>query len=65
MGRGKGFYSMVPAGKLKSLLKFGRDYSKPALSDVLEEARNSNKTKKSSKWIKFIPTPMGGMNKKR
>ena len=41
-----------------------RDYSKPALSDLVNEARESNGTKKSRHWIKIISVPMGGMNKK-
>ena len=41
-----------------------RDYSKPALSDLVNEARESNGTKKPRTWIKMISVPMGGMNKK-
>ena len=41
-----------------------RDYSKPALSDLVNEARESNGTKKPKTWIKMISVPMGGMNKK-
>ena len=41
-----------------------RDYSKPALSDLVNEARESNGTKKPRPWIKMISVPMGGMNKK-
>ena len=40
------------------------DYSKPALSDIINEARESNGTKKPRPWVKFISVPMGGMNKK-
>ena len=40
-----------------------RDYSKPALSDLVNEARASNGTKKPRTWIKIISVPMGGMNK--
>ena len=41
-----------------------RDYSKPALSDLVNEARESNGLKKPRPWIKIISVPMGGMNKK-
>ena len=41
-----------------------RDYSKPALSDLVNKARESNGTKKPKPWIKIITVPMGGMNKK-
>ena len=41
-----------------------RDYSKPSLSDLVNEARASNGTKKPSPWIKIISVPMGGMNKR-
>ncbi len=40
-----------------------RDYSKPTLSDLIYEARASNRTKKPQQWIKIISVPMGGMNK--
>ena len=40
-----------------------RDYSKPALSDLVNEARASNGTKKPRTWIKIISVPMGGINK--
>ena len=36
-----------------------RDYSKPALSDLVNEARESNGTKKPRPWIKIISVPMG------
>ena len=42
-----------------------RDYSKPTLSDLVNEARASNGTKKPRTWIKFISVPMGGMNKNK
>ncbi len=41
-----------------------RDYSKPALSDLINEARASNGTKKPRQWMKIVSVPMGGMNKK-
>ena len=57
------FYSMVPGKRLKNLLKFGRDYSKPALSDVINEARSSTGEKKPKQWYKIVSVPMGGQNK--
>lgn len=50
--------------KKKGLGNRVRDYSKPTLSDLVNEARVSNGTKKPSQWIKIISVPMGGMNKK-
>lgn len=58
------FYSSVPANRLKSLVKNGRDYSKPTLGELVEEARRSNGQKKPQAWTKIVPTPMGGMNKR-
>ena len=49
----------------KKVWHLGRDYSKPSLSDMVNEARASNGTKKPRTWIKFISVPMGGMNKKK
>ncbi|MBR4651521.1 MAG: hypothetical protein IKO82_07220 [Prevotella sp.] len=60
----KTFYSSVSASKLKSLLKNGRDYSKPSLNEQVTAARESLGKKKPTAWLKFIPVPMGGMNKK-
>ena len=37
----KTFYSTVPDRRLKSLVKNGRDYSKPTLNEIIEEARRS------------------------
>lgn len=58
------FYSSVPSSRLKSLVKNGRDYSKPTLGEQLEEARRSNGQKKPQAWMKIVPVPMGGMNKR-
>ncbi len=41
-----------------------RDYSKPSLSDLINEARASNGTKKPQQWMKIVSVPMGGMNKR-
>lgn len=59
----KNFYSSVPVSRLKSLAKSVRDYSKPTLNEVVEKARESLNKAKPSKWVKIIPTPMGGMKK--
>lgn len=59
----KTFYSTVPDRRLKSLVKNGRDYSKPTLNEIIEEARRSNNTKKPQVWVKMISVPMGGMKK--
>ena len=37
------FYSSVPDRRLKSLVKNGRDYSKPTLNELVEEARQNDK----------------------
>ena len=58
------FYSSVPASKLKSLLKNGRDYSKPTLNEQLTAARESLGKKKPKAWLKIVSVPMGGMKKK-
>ena len=58
------FYSSVPDRKLKSLVKNGRDYLKPTLNELLEEARRSNGQKKPQSWMKIVRVPMGGLNKK-
>ena len=63
MTKKRTFYSSVPGNKLKSLAKSVRDYSKPTLNEVVEKARESLDKAKPSKWIKIIPTPMGGMKK--
>lgn len=59
----KTFYSSVPDRRLKSLVKNGRDYSKPTLNEIIEEARRSNNTKKPQTWMKVVSVPMGGMKK--
>ena len=59
----KSFYSTVPDRRLKSLVKNGRDYSKPTLNEIIEEARRSNNTKKPQTWMKIVSVPMGGMKK--
>ena len=41
-----------------------RDYSKPTLSDQINEARASNGTKKPTQWMKIVSVPMGGMNRR-
>ena len=38
MSKQKSFYSSVPASKLKSLVKNGRDYSKPTLNEQITAA---------------------------
>lgn len=58
------FYSAVSASKLKSLVKNGRDYSKPTLNEQLTTARESFGKKKPKTWMKIVSVPMGGMNKK-
>lgn len=60
----KTFYSTEPDRRLKSLVKNGRDYSKPTLNEIIEEARRSNNTKKPQTWMKIVSVPMGGMNKR-
>jgi len=64
MSRKKTFYSSVSASKLKSLVKNGRDYSKPTLNEQLIAARESLGKKKPKTWVRFLSVPMGGMNKK-
>ena len=63
MSRKRTFYSSVPDRLLKSLVKNGRDYSKPTLNEIVEEARRSNNTKKPQAWLKIVSVPMGGMKK--
>jgi hypothetical protein len=63
MARGKTFYSSVPDSKLKSLLKNGRDYSKPTLNEQVNAARESLGRKKPKSWVKIISVPMGGGKK--
>ena len=58
------FYSSVSASKLKSLLKNGRDYSKPTLNEQVTAARESLGKKKPISWLKIVSVPMGGMRKK-
>lgn len=58
------FFSSVPDRRLKSLAKNGRDYSKPTLNELIEEARRSNGKEKPKAWMKIVSVPMGGMNKK-
>lgn len=60
----KTFYSSVPGKRLKDIVKNGRDYSKPTLNELLEEARSSNGRKKPQSWTKIVSVPMGGMSKK-
>lgn len=60
----KSFYSTVPDRRLKSLVKNGRDYSKPTLNEIMEEARRSNNKKKPQPWTRIVSVPMGGMKKK-
>lgn len=48
------FYSTVPDRRLKSLVKNGRDYSKPTLNEIMEEARRSNNTKKPQPWTRIV-----------
>ena len=60
----KTFYSTEPDRRLKSLVKNGRDYSKPTLNEIIEEARRSHNTKKPQTWMKIVSVPMGGMNKR-
>ena len=63
MARKRTFYSSVPDRRLKSLVKNGRDYSKPTLNELVEEARRSNGQKKPKAWVKIVSVPMGGLNK--
>ncbi len=63
MSQKRTFYSTVPDRKLKSLVKNGRDYSKPTLNELLEEARRSNGQKKPKTWMRIVSVPMGGQNK--
>ena len=58
------FYSSVPDRRLKSLAKNGRDYSKPTLNELIEEARRSNGKEKPKTWMKIVSVPMSGMSKK-
>ena len=48
---------------LSDLVKNGRDYSKPTLSERLKAARESFGKKKSNIWMKIVSVPMGGMKK--
>jgi len=64
MDRKVSFYSSVPVRRLKSLAKNGRDYSKPTLNELVEEARRSNGKEKPKAWMRIVSVPMGGMNKK-
>ena len=57
-------YNAEETKKKKDPMNIVRDYSKPALSDLVNEARASNGTKKPRQWIKLISVPMGGMNKR-
>ncbi len=57
------FYSTVPDRRLKDLVKNGRDYSKPTLNEIIEDARRSNNKKKPQTWMKIVSVPMGGMKK--
>lgn len=63
MERKVSFYSSVPDRRLKSLAKNGRDYSKPTLNELVEEARRSNGKEKPKAWMKIVSVPMGGQNK--
>ncbi len=63
MNRKATFYSSVPDRRLKSLAKNGRDYSKPTLNEIVEEARRSNGKEKPKTWMKIVHVPMGGMSK--
>ena len=56
----KTFYSAVPDRRLKSLVKNGRDYSKPTLNEIIEEARRSNNTKKPQTWMKIVSAESRG-----
>ena len=56
----KTFYSAVPDRRLKSLVKKGRDYSKPTLNEIIEEARRSNNTKKPQTWMKIVSAESRG-----
>ena len=64
MTRKRTFYSSVSDSKLKSLVKNGRDYSKPTLNEQLTAARESLGKKKPKTWMKIVSVPMGRMNKK-
>lgn len=64
MSRKRTFYSAVSGSKLKSLVKNGRDYSKPTLNEQLTAARESLGKTKPKTWMKIVSVPMGGMNKK-
>lgn len=64
MSKQKSFYSSVPASKLKSLVKNGRNYSKPTLNEQITAARESLGKKKPKTWMKIVSVPMGGMSKK-
>jgi hypothetical protein len=63
MSKKRSFYSSVPASKLKSLVKNGRDYSKPTLNEQIIAARESLGRKKPKIWMKIVSVPMGGMKK--
>ena len=56
----KTFYSTVPDRRLKSLVKNGRDYSKPTLNEQIIAARESLGKKKPTAWMKIVSVPMGG-----
>jgi hypothetical protein len=63
MAKKRTFYSSVPDSKLKSLVKNGRDYSKPTLNEEITAARESLGKKKPQAWMKIVSVPMGGMKK--
>ena len=63
MSQKRTFYSSVPDRKLKGLVKNGRDYSKPTLNELVEEARRSNGQKKPKAWMKIVSVPIGGQKK--
>ncbi len=56
--------NMQEAKKKARRMNSVRDYSKPALSDLINEARTSNGTKKPQQWMKIVSVPMGGMNRR-
>lgn len=53
-----------PDGKLSQLGKNGRDNSNPTLNEQLTAARESFGRKKPKIWMKIMPVPTGGLNKK-
>ena len=65
MSRKKTFYSSVSASKLKSLVKNGRDYSKPTLNEQITAARESLGKKKPKAWLKIVSVPMEKKKKNR